>query len=375
MLFKNITGQEPVKKRLIRSVKENRVSHAQLFLGPQGSGKLALAIAYAQYLSCENKQEDDSCGVCRSCIKYEKIAHPDLHFLYPFSANKEKPVSTSHIANWRELLLENNCYISLPDWYEAIGMEQKQGMINKDDCNAVIKTLSLKSYESEYKVMVIWMIEKLFHAAAPKLLKILEEPPDKTLFLLICENHEQVLSTIISRAQIIKIPRIQDKDMMHALVHNLELTPKRANEIIRVAEGNYIEARNLSADQPDDINFNLLREWMRLCFREAITDLIPWIEKLAKTGREKQKNFLLNSVRIFRESMLVTAGEKVLIKAEGEELDFATRFSPYINSKNTFAIIQEFNDAVFHIERNANPKILFLDLSLKMIELLKIKAG
>lgn len=373
MLFKNIIGQDHIKARLIRSVKENRVSHAQLFLGPEGSGKLALAIAYAQYVSCENKQENDSCGVCRSCVKFEKLAHPDLHFLYPISATKDKPLSANYISEWRSLLIENKGYVALTDWYEAIGMDQKQGLINANDCNEVIKTLSLKAYESEYKIMIIWMIEKLFHAAAPKLLKILEEPPDKTLFILISENHEQVISTILSRTQIIKVPRIQNKDLMHALVNQYEISPKKANEIIRVVEGNYIEASLLAGNPVDDIHFNQLRDWMRLCYRNSVSELIEWVEKFSKAGREKQKSFLLNAIRVFRECMLISTGEEELIKAEGEELKFATDFSPFINSNNTVQIIQEFNEAIFHIERNAHPKILFLDLSLKMTELIKIK--
>lgn len=371
MLFKNIIGQEQIKKRLIRSVKENRISHAQLFLGPEGCGKLALAIAYAQFISCEDRKEDDSCGLCKSCVKLEKLAHPDLHFLYPFSATKEKPVSTSHIAEWRTLLRKNNCYVTLPEWYEAIGMENKQGIINAADCNEVIKTLSLKSYESEYKIMVIWMVEKLFHSAAPKLLKILEEPPDKTLFLLVCENQDQVISTILSRTQIIKIPGIPDKDLMHALVHNHELTSKRANEIVRMAEGNYHEAIMLAGNSSDDENFTLLRDWMRMCYKDGVAELIGWIDKLPKMGRENQKSFLLNAIRVFRESMLVSTGKTELLKSEGDEREFAAGFSPFINARNTLQIIQEFNDAIFHIERNANPKILFLDLSLKMTELIK----
>ena len=374
MLFKNIIGQEQIKKHLIRSVKENRISHAQLFLGPEGCGKLALAIAYSQYICCEDKKDDDSCGVCRSCVKFEKLVHPDLHFLYPFSATKDKPVSSSLLSEWRNLLIENKCYISLPDWYEAIGIENQQGIINANDCNDTIKTLSLKSYESEYKIMIIWMIEKLFHSAAPKLLKILEEPPDKTLFLLVCENHEQVINTILSRSQIIKIPRISDKELTLALTQRQELSPKRANEIVRIAEGNYKEAISLAVDLPDDNSFEQLQKWMQFCYREKIVEIIDWIEKFSKAGREKQKTFLLNAIRVFRESILAGVGQTELIRSEGEERKVAINFSPFINSKNSVQIIKEFNDAIFHIERNANPKILFLDLSLKISELIKIKA-
>jgi DNA polymerase-3 subunit delta' len=374
MLFQQIIGQEQIKKRLIRSVNDNRISHAQLFLGPEGCGKLSLAIAYAQYICCENKKEDDSCGVCKSCVKFEKLVHPDLHFLYPFSSTKDKNLSISHIADWRALLLEKKCYISLNEWYDAIGMQQKQGFINAHDCNEVIKTLSLKSYESEYKIMVIWMIEKLFHSAAPKLLKILEEPPDKTLFLLICENHEQVINTILSRAQIIKIPKISDKDIMHALTHTHELTPQKANEIVRLVEGNYNEAVLLATDNINDENFKLFRDWMRLCYRDSVVGLIEWVEKFSKKGRENHKSFLLNAIRVLRESLLVGTGKTELLKSEGEELKFATDFSPFIHTNNVLPIIQEFNDSIFHIERNANPKILFLDLSLKMTGFLKIKS-
>lgn len=189
MLFNKIIGQQQVKERLIQTVKENRVSHAQLFIGANGSGKLALAIAYAQYVNCKSRSETDSCGICPSCIKYEKLIHPDLHFIYPIAATKEvkKPRSADFIESWRSLLIENNYYISLNEWFEKIGIENKQGIINAEDCNSIIKTLGYKSYEAEYKVMIIWMAEKLFHAAAPKILKILEEPPEKTLFILITE--------------------------------------------------------------------------------------------------------------------------------------------------------------------------------------------
>jgi len=374
MQFSKVIGQEDVKKRLIRSVKENRVSHAQLFLGPEGCGKFALAVAYAQYICCENKQENDSCGVCRSCVKYEKYAHPDLHFIFPIAATKEKPICAVYINDWRELLSLQEGYIGLDDWYKTIGLETKQGLINANDCNEVIKTLGLKAYESEYKIMIIWMVEKLFHSAAPKLLKILEEPPDKTLFLLVCEDHEQMISTILSRTQIIKIPRISVKDMVHALIEKHHVLPRRAHEISHMADGNYIEARRFSSDVQDDFNFVKMREWMRFCYKDNISELIKWSEEIARVGRERQKDFLANAMRIFRESLLISSNLNDLVKTDGEEHKFVSDFAPFIHQKNAGAIIQELNDAVFHIERNANARILFLDLSLKMAELIKIKA-
>ena len=194
--------------------------HAQLFLGPEGSGKLPLALAYAQYINCQNRQEDDSCGHCPSCIKFNKLIHPDLHFVYPVSKTKDssdKPTSKEFLKPWRELVLENNGYINLTDWYEKIDIEKKQGIINADDCNNIIKTLSYKSFESEYKIMIIWMVEKLFHSAAPKILKILEEPPEKTLFILISENPDIIINTILSRTQLVKIPKIANNDLYQEL--------------------------------------------------------------------------------------------------------------------------------------------------------------
>lgn len=374
MQFSKVIGQEQIKKRLIRSVKENRVSHAQLFLGPEGCGKLALAVAYAQYACCENKKENDSCGACKSCVKFEKYAHPDLHFIYPISATKDKPLSSAYMNEWRDLLIQQESCIGLDDWYKTIGLETKQGIINVNDCNDVIKTLGLKSYESEYKIMILWMAERLYHAAAPKLLKILEEPPDKTLFLLICEDHEQMISTIISRTQIVKIPGISEKDIVQTLIEKHNLTPKRAHEISRMAEGNYIEARRLSGDSVDDFNFRKLRDWMRMCYKDNIPEMIKWSEEIGRIGREKQKDFLMNTLRIMRESMLLSSGVKDLIRIDGEEYTFASGFAPFIHQKNADTIINEFNDALFHVERNANARILFLDLSLKISELIKIKA-
>ncbi len=260
MRFKDVIGQGPVKQRLIKTVKDNRVSHAQLFLGPEGSGKLALAIAYAQYINCTNKSPDDSCGTCPSCIKYSKLIHPDLHFIYPTAPLEklEKPISLDFIAKWRELLTDTRCYLDLPAWYEKIGIERKQAIINTRDCSEILKTLSYKSYEAEYKVMIIWMVEKLFHAAAPKILKILEEPPDKTLFILVSENQEQILKTILSRTQLIKIPSIDEDVLIESLIGE-GYEQSRVNDAVRISGGNYLEANRLlgMADEETQ-NFQLV---------------------------------------------------------------------------------------------------------------------
>ncbi len=224
MLFNNITGQNEIKRRLIQTVHENRVSHAQLFYGPEGSRKLAMAIAYARFINCRNRIFDpqsegggDACGTCPSCIKFSKLIHPDLHFIFPVATTKEverNPVSNDFLKIWREVLLENDFRLNLNDWYKAAGFEKKQGIINADDCSEILRTLSYKSFESEFKIMIIWMADRLFHAAAPKILKILEEPPDKSLFILITENPEKIINTILSRTQTIKFPRLRDEDLM-----------------------------------------------------------------------------------------------------------------------------------------------------------------
>ena len=371
MLFKEIVGQEKIKNRLIQTVRENRVSHAQLFLGPEGCGKLALAIAYAQFINCTNKQENDSCGVCPSCIKYQKLIHPDLHFLYPIGSNKEKPLSKNYLSEWRELLEDNDQYVSLQKWYEAIDMENKQGIINAHDCNDVIKTLSLKAYESEYKVMIIWMVEKLFHSAAPKLLKILEEPPDKTLFILISENHDQILNTISSRAQLVKIPRITDKDLMEALVRKYQASASVAKNIIPFANGNLIDALEMTANtDEEEKQIQKFREWMLMCHKGNAQAILPWIDELAKTGREKIKRFISVGLQVLRYSLEINYGDPQMVKSDEENKSFLLNFSKLLNGKNTPVMVEEFNKAMFHIERNGNAKIIFFDLSLKIRKLI-----
>ena len=373
MRFAEIPGQEAVKKRLIKSVKENRVSHAQLFLGPEGSGKLALAIAYAQYVNCKNRSETDSCGECPSCLKYNKLVHPDLHFVYPTAkiGNIKKPKSLDFIAPWRELVAEESAVFNLSMWYAKIGIERKQAIINAEDCNQIIKTLSYKSYESEYKVMIIWMVEKLFHAAAPKILKMLEEPPDKTLFILVSEDTDQILSTILSRTQLIKIPRLDDKSLAVALSQEFN-DPVQVNDAVRVVAGNYLQAKKILKDPgKDDFNFIKFREWMRVCFGYKMKESLKFITELSKFNREKQKSFLNYSLRMIRESMFLSYKSDELVRLNSREMEFINKFYPFITSNNLLQISTELNDAIYHVERNANSSVLFLDLTLKIGRLLK----
>lgn len=374
MKFSEVIGHAAVKNRLVRTVRENRISHAQMFLGPSGSGKLALAIAYAQFINCKDRHGNDSCGVCPSCVKYNKLAHPDLHFLYPTAKTDkiDKPVSLDFIKEWREMLIENNQYITLPEWYSKINIERKQAIINARDCNNLIQTLSYKNYEADYKVMIIWMVEKLFHAAAPKILKILEEPPDKTLFILLAEDTESILPTILSRTQIIRIPPIDNDSLLD---HFLQagISQQLASDALRVYPGDYNSALRMIRDSgTEDKNFDLFRQWMRICYQGKADEMIKFVNDLVKNTREFQKSLLVYSLRMARETFLVNRGDNGLTRMNGKEDELVGKFSPFINARNIVQINEELNNAIYHIERNVNSGVMFLDLSLKFMNYLKM---
>lgn len=380
MQFKNIIGHAEVKKRLINSVKEGRISHAQLFLGEEGSGNLPMAIAYAQYIACENKGENDSCGECSSCIKYQKLAHPDLHFVFPVATNKEvkkDPVSANYIGEWRNLNLEKGSYISLAQLQDKLETENKQLLISKNESAEILKALSLKTYEGEYKVMVIWYPEKFNNASANKLLKIIEEPPAKTLFLLVAHDAEQIIKTILSRTQLVKVGRIKEQELQNELESKFGLEPTTAHNIAQISDGNYIKAKQLIAHSDAEESYHkLFTTLMRSAFKGNVPGLIVWTEEIAKNsfGREKQKQFLKYGLHLFRESLITNYGDNSLNRVAQTEAKFLQNFAPYVHGANCIAIIELFNDAVYHIERNANPKILFLDVALKLTKLLRVPA-
>ena len=372
MLFKEIIGQQGVKERLIHSVKEGRISHAQLFLGPQGSGSLALAVAYAQYISCGNKQENDSCGECPSCVKYNKLIHPDLHFVYPVALSKDIRVSTDKAKEWREAFLDNP-YITLFGWFETLDAENKQAVIGVDESAEILRKLSLTTYEAEYKIMIIWQAEKMHPAAANKLLKILEEPPDKTLFLLVCENEDQLLRTIVSRTQLIKIPKIAESDLIKALVDRNGIAPEAAEGVAHLADGNFAEALSLiSENENAGQNLASFQKLMRASIKFDPKAIITWIDEVSTAGRERQKNFLNYALHIMRESLILNYGDASLVKLGAEEKDFVKKFSPFIHANNIERFMDELNRAHFHMERNANAKILFMDMAFKFNELLNL---
>jgi DNA polymerase III subunit delta' len=380
MFFKDVVGHKRLKKQLIANVTKNRISHAQLFLGPEGSGKLTLALAYARYIHCQNRGPEDACGTCPSCIKFNKLEHPDLHFYFPTAKVKDmeddesaekKPRSKLFYNQWRELLRESS-YVRYNDWLEKLGVQNQQTVIYAEDCNDIIKDLGLKAFGGQFRIVMIWMIEKLQYQAAPKLLKTLEEPPEGTIFLLISENRDAILKTILSRAQMVKIPLIDDADIEQRLNEMHECNAEKARQIAFLAGGNFSEAmRILETNNEPQADFGVFRDWMRLCFQKKVKDLLQWVDKFSRTGRERQKAMLQYGLTIFRQCLLQNYQAGQALRLEGDQRDFIEKFSPYVNHINALEIIAAFNQAIYHVERNANPKILFTDLSFNLARLFK----
>ncbi|GAC1303503.1 MAG: DNA polymerase III subunit delta [Mucilaginibacter sp.] len=369
MQFKEIVGQDAIKQRLINSVNENRVSHAQLFLGPGGSGGLPLAVAYAQYLSCEDKQPDDSCGVCSSCRKYQKLMHPDLHFSYPFFAKHKDDTAITFIEQWREAFLTNP-YLSLDTWREYLDAENKQANINIAECHQIIKKLSFKPFESAYKILILWLPEYL-DKEGNALLKIIEEPQPNTLFLLVAQNQDQILNTILSRTQLIKIPQLSYNDIKTHLVNQHNQTEEAAAEIAYLCNGNLSEA--LTMLQEDNNGYHgLFVNWLRLCFANKGLEVMAFVEQASKMGRENQKNFLRYGINFIRECCLLLSGGGSLVHLPAQELETAQKMTNVMDISMAQGIITELEKAHYHVERNANPKILFLDVSLQIIKILNL---
>lgn len=372
MFFRDCIGQQEVKQRLLNTVSGNRVSHAQLFFGPPGAGALALALAYARYIQCTNRGAEDACGACPSCTKYDKLVHPDLHFVYPVALSKDVRVSTHVITEWRKAFLEN-AYLTLDEWFGQLEAENKQAVIGTEESGEVLRKLSLTTYEGEYKIMLVWMAEKMNLQAANKLLKILEEPPDKTLFLLVCENEDHLLRTIVSRTQLVKVRRIADADLRDALVQRHGLALADAEKIAYQADGNYAAAR-LLLERNENAAFYLaaFQRWMRAGLKFDAQKVIATVDELAGIGRERQKQFLGYSLALVRDSLVLNYGDASLVRLTGEELGFVQKFAPFVHKGNGERFMDELNTAAQHIERNGSPKIIFMDLSFKLNELLNV---
>lgn len=384
MLFSDILGQKHLKNHLTQSVDNGRIPHAQLFVGPEGSGTLPMAIAYAQYVLCSNTTGENDNGNSSCNLKFNNLTHPDLHFAFPVTTTdkiKSKPVSNFFLQEWRQLLMQQP-YCNLFDWYKKLGVNNKQGQIGVDEAQEIVKSLSLKSYEGGYKIMLIWMVEKMNIACANKLLKLIEEPPDKTVFILIAEDEEQIISTIRSRCQILHFPPLAAEHIKIALIKNYSLEVSVATKIAHQSNGNYNKACDLVYQDSEDLQFEeWFIFWIRSAFKargnkSAIHDLISWSEEIAKTGRETQKLFLLFCVDFFRQALLLNYGADQLVYIEPNSKNFKLKnFAPFINHTNILEINEELQDAIYHIERNGNSKIILTDLSIKLTRLLHKKTA
>ena len=382
MLFSEILGQEHIKNHLTKSADHGRIPHAQLFVGPEGSGTLPVAIAYAQYLLCKNSNGENNSGTEACNLKFKNLSHPDLHFVFPVATNdkiKSHPVSNHFMEEWRQLI-DRQPYGNLFDWYRILGIDNKQGQIGVDEAQDIVKTLALKSYEGGYKVMLIWMAEKLNTSASNKLLKLIEEPPNKTIFILITEDEEQIINTIKSRCQLLHFPPLAEDVIKNALIKNYQIPESDAIKIAHQSNGNYNKACDLVYSDSEDTQFeDWFVFWIRSAFKakgnkSAIHDLISWSETIAKTGRETQKQFLNFCLDFFRQALLLNYNAEDLVFIEPKTSFKLENFAPYVHGNNIMDISKELQDAIYHIERNGNSKIILTDLSIKLTRLLHKKA-
>lgn len=385
MYFKDIIGQQDVKDRLIQSVKTGRIPHAQLFSGAAGTGTLQLAIAYARYICCTDRNEYDACGKCASCRQFDKLVHPDTYFVYPiYKINSGKTVCDNFIQDWRNIVIGQG-YFSYHQWMSQIKAGNSQGMIYADESDEIIRKLSFKAYESEYKIVIIWLPEKMHISCANKLLKLLEEPPEKTVFLMVTEDTEQLLSTIISRSQIIRVHGIEEDDLEKAVKSKFNLPEKEVLNCCRIASGSFLKVLEyINSSDENKVHLEQFKKIMRGAYtianfspnkrlekQRSLKDLKLWSEEMAKAGREQEKNFLSYAQHMVRENFILNLGKHDLNYLNPAENDFSVNFSPFINHKNIVNFMHELELAEKHIESNVNAKLVFFDLALQTIMLFK----
>jgi DNA polymerase-3 subunit delta' len=372
MFFKDVIGQEDAKQRLIREVNEGKIPHARLFCGGEGIGQLPLSIAYARYLSCEHRSETDACGTCPNCMKYNKLAHPDLHFVFPVIKKKsgKDTVSDDFLPEWRELL-ESTPYFNFGLWLKEMGAENQQAQIYVKESDEILRKLSLKSSQGGYKVMIIWLPEKMNVDCSNKLLKLLEEPPAQTVFLLVSEEPDRLLTTILSRTQRFQLHGISEQSIAETLKQRFGLQETDAQSIARRSEGNFLKAlETIHLNEENRLFFELFVSLMRLSYQRKIREMKQWSETVAGLGRERQKNFLAYCQRMIRENFIYNFKDPSLVYLSNEEQNFSSRFSPFVNERNVMGIMDELSEAQRHIEQNVNARMVFFDFSLKMIVLL-----
>ena len=382
MQFKDVIGQQALKESLVRMADTGRISHAQLFTGKEGTGALPLVMAFAQYINCANRHNGDSCGVCASCVQMSQLAHPDVHFVFPVNKSKsaesvsgadgDKPVSDHFIAKWREQVLQTDPpgYFNEQTWYRTIDIDNKQGNISRHEADRIIHKLSFKAFESNYKILIVWLPERMNDQASNALLKILEEPWENTFFLLVSESPGRLLKTILSRTQEVNVPAIATQDLSAWLQEHKQLPPAEADHLARIAFGNILEAlRLLDEEGSDDEHFNLFVQLMRLSYEDRHMQLLEWAETAAALNRENQKSFLENTLRLLRDAYMMSMGMENVAYLYGKELDFCKKFAPFVNNRNIEALVTETQRTVGDIGRNGNPKIIFTHYALTVSKL------
>jgi len=370
--FKDVIGQEAVKAKMRREVDEGHIPHAQLLCGPSGVGKLPLALAYARYLCCTHRTDGEACGQCQSCKQWESLMHPDVHFMFPIvsSEKKKKSICADYLPEWRELLL-NSPYFSYSQWLEAMDAENSQPIIYAKESDEITKALSLKPIEGEFKITIIWLPEKMHEACANKMLKLLEEPPQHTVFLLCSEEPERMLPTILSRTQRINLPRLSEEEIAEALQNKYGVQPSDSETLAHLAGGSFVKALDqIHLNEENDRYLQLFMSLMRLAYARRIREMKAWSEEVAALGRERQKDLLMYCQRMIRESFMANFHQRQMSYMNLEEQQFTSRFAPFVNEANAMEIMQELSEAQVHIEQNVNAKMVFFDLALKMIVLL-----
>lgn len=368
MRFSDVVGQEQLKNQLRSRVQTGMVPHASLFLGSEGSGNFALAMAFAQYACCDHRDERDACGNCDVCRKFETLQYADLHFTYPVFKRPEpaKGLSTEFNAEWRSFIA-GEAYPTLSAWNERLDAEKKQLMIFVAEAGAIAQRLALRSYEGRYIIQVIWLPELMREDTANKLLKLIEEPPAQTLFLMISQSADRILPTILSRTQLVKVPAIEDEAVAQSLVEKEGLTLEAAQDVARFVEGDYARARAIARDADGQAAFlGKFASWMRACYARDAAQLVDFASEIGAGSREMQKRFLSYTLHFFRQCIVNNYGENDLARFTRDEQAFASRFAPFINHKNVMSMSDLINDAIRDVDGNANGKLVFLDLSLKL---------
>ncbi|GAB4002348.1 hypothetical protein GCM10028807_60840 [Spirosoma daeguense] len=373
MQFSEIIGHNDTKQLLLRAVQTNHLAHALLFDGSVGSANMALALALAQYVNCEDKQENDSCGRCAACIKTSKLVHPDLHMVFPVANLAKGKTSEAYLADWRKFLLEHP-YHTLPEWLENMGADNKQGNISAEEARNILQKLSLKAYEGAYKIMLIWLPELMNSSSANALLKVLEEPPAQTLFLLVTNQSDKLLITILSRTQRVAVRNFTDEEVATYLRQYLNFDETTARRNAYLADGNLAEAIQLSKQNNSLTEQHVwFADWMRTCYRQDIIALVKQADQFDSFSKEKQKGLLDYSLRMYRDLFLWHQGVSSLLRLPDDEMAFVKNFTKVLTVNHIEYIVNDLNTAIYHLERNARAKMLMLDLSLTFSRLIKMK--